>query len=122
MVVYQGEKFKEYLTRRGISVAKAAKILDVSRQNVYQYFKSNNLSIETVKSLIDKLNVDIDEIFPSENLPNLNNLSDHNQENDMNDPQKRIYENYIEKLERENEQLRRELNEAKGVKAKNLAS
>lgn len=64
MVVYQGDNFKRYLDKKGISVVRAAKILGVSRQNVYQYFKSNNLTPETVNSIVVSFKASLDEIFP----------------------------------------------------------
>lgn len=57
MIDYQGEKLKEYLESKKISVVNAANLLGVTRQNVYQYFKSNNLERETVNNILDKFNV-----------------------------------------------------------------
>jgi len=71
MVVYQGEKFKQYLLRNGISVVEAANRLGVGRQSIYQYFKSSNLSIETVKNIIDKFDTSIGDIFDYEG-PSIN--------------------------------------------------
>lgn len=63
MIEYQGEKFKEYLSNNKISVAAAALKLGVSRQNVYQYFKTGNLSKDTVNNIIDKMGLTELEIF-----------------------------------------------------------
>ena len=66
MTEYQGEKFKIYLDKRGISVAKTAETLEVSRQNIYGLFKSANLSTETVKKILDRFSADEEEIWPKE--------------------------------------------------------
>lgn len=63
MPEYQGEKFKKFLKETNISVIEAAKKLGVSRNTVYQYFGSDNLSRETVINIITKFNVFEEEIF-----------------------------------------------------------
>lgn len=63
MIEYQGEKFKEFLDNRKIGATEASKILGVSRQSVYQYFKTRNLEIQTVKAIIDKFNTNTEEVF-----------------------------------------------------------
>jgi transcriptional regulator with XRE-family HTH domain len=60
---YQGEKFKLFLKGANISVIEASKKLGVSRNTVYQYFGSDNLSRETVINIITKFNVHEEEIF-----------------------------------------------------------
>jgi phage repressor protein C with HTH and peptisase S24 domain len=66
MTEYQGEKFKIYLDKKDISVAKAAETLEVSRQNIYGLFKSANLSTETVKKILDKFSTTEEDIWPKE--------------------------------------------------------
>lgn len=63
MVDYQGEKFKNYLRDHNISVAAVAEELGVSRQTVYQYFNTKNLTREIVSKIIDKLKISEDEIW-----------------------------------------------------------
>jgi len=63
MTDYQGNKFKQYLVKQDISVQKASEILGVSRQNIYQYFKSGNLSRETVNTILSKFNTTEEQIF-----------------------------------------------------------
>lgn len=60
---YQGEKLKEYLDYKRISVSTAAEVLGVTRQNVYQYFKSSNLARDTVNNIIDKFGIVETEIW-----------------------------------------------------------
>jgi transcriptional regulator with XRE-family HTH domain len=63
MPEYQGEKFKSYLKNNKISVIEAAKTLGVSRNTVYQYFRSDNLERETVINIITKFNTTDEEVF-----------------------------------------------------------
>lgn len=63
MTEYQGEKFQQFLEIRGISVLTAAKSLGVSRQTVYQYFKSNQLERETVNNILTAFSASEEEIF-----------------------------------------------------------
>jgi transcriptional regulator with XRE-family HTH domain len=63
MADFQGEKFKEYLRKNNISVITAAEKLGVSRNTVYQYFSSDNLSRETVSNIITKLNTTEEDVF-----------------------------------------------------------
>ncbi len=63
MSEYQGEKFKLFLKRRGISVIDAAKTLDVARNTVYQYFRTENLTREVVINIITKFNTSEQEVF-----------------------------------------------------------
>lgn len=65
MSVYQGEKFKKYLKRNNISVIEAAKILNVARNTVYQYFRSENLTREVVTNMVTSFGVKEEEIFSS---------------------------------------------------------
>lgn len=60
---YKGEKFKKFLKNKGIGAAKAAEKLGVSRQTVYQYFKSNSLERETVNNILTTFDVSEDEVF-----------------------------------------------------------
>lgn len=63
MADYKGEKFKAFLTARSIKVADAAQKLGIGRQTVYQYFKSNNLSRETVSKILTAFNTTEEEVF-----------------------------------------------------------
>jgi len=63
---YQGEKFEQYLDRKGVSVVQAAEILGVVKQTVYQYFKSKSLSRETVSNILTKFGASEEEIFGGE--------------------------------------------------------
>ncbi|MCY4781414.1 hypothetical protein ORI89_17275 [Sphingobacterium sp. UT-1RO-CII-1] len=63
MIDYQGEKFKDFLSSRKIGASKAAEILGVSRQTVYQYFKSNSLERETVSNILSKFDTNEQEVF-----------------------------------------------------------
>lgn len=63
MVDSQGEKFKNYLQENGIGVTQAASKLGVSRQTIYQYFKTSRFEPETVSIFIDAFGPGIAEIF-----------------------------------------------------------
>jgi len=63
MADYQGIKFKDFLSRKNIKVVDAAKQLGVSRQNLYQYFRSDTLSRETVNNLLTVFKTSEQEIF-----------------------------------------------------------
>lgn len=63
MTDYQGEKFKLYLEKNKISKVKAAKILDISRQGLYQYFDTKSLERETVVKILKSFKVSEEEIF-----------------------------------------------------------
>ncbi|OOQ57164.1 helix-turn-helix transcriptional regulator [Mucilaginibacter pedocola] len=63
MADYQGEKFKEFLDRKDIAVANAAQQLQVTRQTVYQYFKTNNLSREVVNKILTVFETSTEEVF-----------------------------------------------------------
>jgi transcriptional regulator with XRE-family HTH domain len=63
MIDYQGEKFKEFLSKQKISVIKAAEILGVARNTVYQYFRSDNLTREVVTNIITKFNTTEEVVF-----------------------------------------------------------
>lgn len=57
MTDYQGEKFKEYLQKEGISVQKASETMSLkSRQSIYQYFNSSSLSREVVNKITSSFN------------------------------------------------------------------
>lgn len=60
---YKGEKFQQFLKDRGIGVVKAGKLLGVSRQTVYQYFKSSSLERETVSNILTVFNISEEELF-----------------------------------------------------------
>jgi len=75
MSEYQGEKFKLFLKRRGISVIEAAKILDVARNTVYQYFRTENLTREVVTNIVTKFNTSEKEIFDVSNRDGLKTLA-----------------------------------------------
>jgi len=55
MVEYKGKKFKDYLERNNIPVSTAAKKIEVSRNALYQYFESDELSLKVVKKIITGL-------------------------------------------------------------------
>lgn len=63
MIDYQGEKFKEFLSKQKISVIKAAEILGVARNTVYQYFRSDNLTREVVTNIVTKFNTTEEDVF-----------------------------------------------------------
>ncbi len=63
MSEYQGEKFRQYLRTIFISAPKAAEMLGVSKQTVYQYFKSTNLSREVVNRILTVFNTNEREVF-----------------------------------------------------------
>jgi predicted transcriptional regulator len=114
MIVYQGDNFKRYLDKKEISVTRAAKILGVSRQNVYQYFKSNNLTPETVNSIVDSFKASLDEIFPQTDKETLSynpeTKSDPMQSRELIQMQKKV----IEMQEAEIKRLKEELEKIKG--------
>ncbi|RZK77493.1 MAG: XRE family transcriptional regulator [Pedobacter sp.] len=65
MPEYQGEKFKEYLEKQGISAEKAAEVLGKrSRQSIYKYFDTKNLSREVVDNIVDKFGISEFTIWP----------------------------------------------------------
>lgn len=63
MAEYQGEKFQKFLESKGVGASEAAKKLGVSRQTVYQYFKSSSLERETVNNILTSFGVEEQEIF-----------------------------------------------------------
>lgn len=63
MADYKGEKFKQFLKDRGISVVNAAELLGINRQTVYKYFESNNLTREVVANITTKLGFSEKEIW-----------------------------------------------------------
>lgn len=63
MIDSQGEKFKKYLQEKGIGVTQAASELGVSRQTIYQYFKTSRFEPDTVSIFIDAFGTDIGQIF-----------------------------------------------------------
>jgi transcriptional regulator with XRE-family HTH domain len=63
MADYQGEKFRQFLVSNNIKVADAARLLGVSRQNMYQYFGSKNLNRETVDNILTVFGATENEIF-----------------------------------------------------------
>lgn len=69
MPEYQGENFKQFLYQRRIGVTEAAKKLNVSRQTIYQYFNSKNLTREVVSNVLQKFNVNEIDIWDP-NKPN----------------------------------------------------
>ncbi|WP_316851209.1 XRE family transcriptional regulator [Pedobacter agri] len=69
MLDYQGKKFKEFVTRRGLSIVRIADELGVSRNTIYQYFKSDSLQRDTVNNIITKLNTTVDEIWGEGHSP-----------------------------------------------------
>lgn len=63
MLDYKGENFKKFLSSRSISAIKASEILGVSRQTVYQYFKSSALERDTVNNILTRFGVTEDVVF-----------------------------------------------------------
>jgi len=63
---YQGEYFKTFLYRKRIAVTEAAKILNVSRQTIYQYFNSKNLTREVVSNILQKFEVTESDVWSSD--------------------------------------------------------
>jgi phage repressor protein C with HTH and peptisase S24 domain len=87
MTEYQGEKFKSFLSKRGINVNTAAEMLDVSRQAVYLYFKTTSLKRETVNKILDAFKVSESEIWGTSNprleaIPLHISADPHDHEND----------------------------------------
>ncbi|MGJ1362936.1 S24 family peptidase [Sphingobacterium spiritivorum] len=77
MLEYQGDKFRLWLDsqfekdkKKPISerfnMKKAIEMMGVSKTNMYQYFKSQNLKRETVKSITETFNVSESEIWGHE--------------------------------------------------------
>jgi hypothetical protein len=67
MIEYQGENFRLFLEKEQISVEKATEMLGRrSRQSVYKYFSTKNLSREVVDNIVDKFNVKETDIWPKE--------------------------------------------------------
>lgn len=58
----QGKIFKDFLISKRIGATKAAKMLGVSRQTVYQYFKTTRFDIDTIAVL--------EKIFPDLTIDN----------------------------------------------------
>lgn len=63
MAEYKGSNFLEYLKRVGINKTQAAKMLDISRQTLYQYFDSATLKRETVNKILTTFGTDEEEVF-----------------------------------------------------------
>ncbi|WP_219223353.1 S24 family peptidase [Pedobacter antarcticus] len=51
------------MSKHKISAVKAAEILGVTRQTIYQYYGSSNLTRETVNNILTKFNVTENEVF-----------------------------------------------------------
>lgn len=66
MIEYKGEKFERFLKRINVSVSDAAKRMGVSRQNMYQLFKSVELERRTVNIILTVFGVNEYEIFGDE--------------------------------------------------------
>lgn len=62
---YQGEKFRLYLKKLDIGVTEAAKMLGISRQAIYLFFKTSRLQRETVNKILDTFKVKEDDIWGS---------------------------------------------------------
>lgn len=84
MSEYQGEKFKGYLKNNKISVIEAAKTLGVSRNTVYQYFRSDNLERETVINIITSFSTTEEEVFGISNETTIKQI--HQNATDLGDP------------------------------------
>lgn len=63
MTVYQGEKFKDFLKRNNISAIDAANKLGITRQGVYKYFGTRNLTREVVDKMLSVFGVEEKEIW-----------------------------------------------------------
>lgn len=61
--IYQGVNFKRYLEESRISKTDAAKILNISRQSLYQWFESKQLERETVDKILNTFNESESRIF-----------------------------------------------------------
>lgn len=66
MIEYKGEKFRRFLKRINCSVTEAAKLMGVSRQNMYQLFESTELERKTVNIILTKFGANEYEIFGDE--------------------------------------------------------
>jgi transcriptional regulator with XRE-family HTH domain len=60
---WKGARLKAFLKKRGISVKGAAEMLGVSRQTVYQYFNSDQLTREVVNKILTTFSSLESEIF-----------------------------------------------------------
>lgn len=79
MAEYQGEKLKEFLSKRNVSAADLAEKLGISRQSVYQYYKSSNLTREVVNNILTALNTNTEEVFGVKKkslIPNTKSIGD----------------------------------------------
>ena len=63
MTGYQGKKFHFFLKKNNISTDTAAKKLNKNKVTVYQYFKSENLSREVVKNILNAFQTTENEIW-----------------------------------------------------------
>lgn len=68
MSVYQGEKFKIFLRNQNISAIEAAVKLGITRQGVYKYFNSANLTREVVDRIVVTFGVSEGEIWNEEQI------------------------------------------------------
>ena len=84
---YQGEKFKEYLTKlkksghimpsgNKFKMSDAYEMLDISKQALYQYFDSKNLSRETVNKILKTFDVSEHEVFGIQEHSNARYIGD----------------------------------------------
>lgn len=75
---YQGKKLLDFLEKRKIqsreqgekprfTMTKAAEILGVARETLYQYFESKTLSREVVNNILTKFNTNESDVFGSPN-------------------------------------------------------
>lgn len=74
MIDYQGESFLNYLKKRiqlekktsnpdKLSMGKAIEMMEVSKSTMYQYFKSKNLTVDTVKKILKVFNTTENDVF-----------------------------------------------------------
>ena len=128
MPYYQGENFKKYLKDHSISVIPLAKKLGVSRNTVYQYYASENLTREVVTNIITTLKIKESDIWPDAEIEPTQSLdpqskkSEPNQESmqrDLIEALKKIIDMKDAEIERlksamENSQGREVVNNVKG--------
>lgn len=75
---WKGARLKSFLKKNGVSVQRAAEMLGVSRQTVYQYFNSDQLTREVVNKILTTFGTAESEIFEVKVIPGSENLNFEN--------------------------------------------
>jgi len=71
MADYQGEKFRLFLKKKDLGVTEASKMMGISRQAIYLFFKTTSLQRDTVNKILDTFKVKEEDIWNDKESPRL---------------------------------------------------